>query len=178
MPPTLHRWYAATSSGHTESVAFSELTSALDYPMFVVTAASPSGEPSGCLVGFATQCSIRPARYLVCLSQRNHTHGVASRASALAVHLLGRDQRHVAELFGGATGDEVDKFARCPWVWGPRGSPMLVECPHRFVGNVLERLDVGDHTAYLLEVEAAFGDGDLQLLTFQQVRDLEPGHGA
>ncbi len=39
--------------------AFTELTAAMDYPMFVVTAAA-AGEQSGCLVGFATQCSIDP----------------------------------------------------------------------------------------------------------------------
>lgn len=35
------------------------LTAALDYPMFVVTVAA-GGERAGCLVGFATQCSIDP----------------------------------------------------------------------------------------------------------------------
>ncbi|WP_255355718.1 flavin reductase, partial [Frankia sp. CpI1-P] len=55
----------------TEPTAFHEAVSAISYPMVIVTAAVPDGERSGCLVGFHTQCSIEPARYLLCISQAN-----------------------------------------------------------------------------------------------------------
>ena len=45
----------------------------LDYPMFVITVAA-GGERSGCLIGFATQAGVDPARFIVCLSDKNHTH--------------------------------------------------------------------------------------------------------
>jgi len=56
--------------------AFEALVGDLEYPMFVVTARA-DGEPLGCLVGFATQTSIDPPRFAVCLSHRNRTfrHG-------------------------------------------------------------------------------------------------------
>lgn len=157
--------------------AFGTLTEALDYPMFVVTAAA-GGARAGCLVGFTTQCSIDPARFLVCLSRRNHTCRVATDAELLAVHILGREQRAVAELFGTETGDDVDKLARCPWTEGPSGTPLLDDCPNRFLGRVAGRFDVGDHLAFLLDVVDAWSDGAGPLLTFQSVRDLEPGHRA
>ena len=50
----------------TAAGAFDELMGELDYPMFIVTAAR-EGERAGCLVGFATQTSIHPSRFLVCL---------------------------------------------------------------------------------------------------------------
>ena len=54
--------------------AFHRLVGRLDYPMFVVTTvAADDGERSGCLVGFATQCSIHPPRWVVWLSLANHT---------------------------------------------------------------------------------------------------------
>src|ERR671932_2910806 len=116
---------------------FDVLTSAIDYPMFVVTCADGSdgggggdrGERAGCLVGFATQCSIQPPLYLVCISKTNHTEKVASRARFLAVHLLTSDQRDLAELFGSQTGDEVDKFARCRWEPDLADVPVLPEAP-------------------------------------------------
>jgi hypothetical protein len=62
----------------------------LDYPMFVVTVADAgTGERAGCLVGFATQCSINPFRFLVCLSRANRTHRVASRSEVLAGQAAG-----------------------------------------------------------------------------------------
>src|SRR5881409_1706138 len=98
--------------------AFDALTSGLEYPMFVVTAAADS-ERSGCLVGFATQCSISPPHLLVCISKANHTYPIAARASGLVVHYLGAEDVDTARLFGERTGDDTDKLALCSWHPGP-----------------------------------------------------------
>ena len=67
--------------------AFEQIVGHLDYPMFVVT--TVAGEQlGGCLVGFATQASIRPRRFLVGISDKNHTYRVAADADRLAVHVL------------------------------------------------------------------------------------------
>ena len=64
--------------------AFQQLVAAVDYPMYVVTAAVPDErERSGCLVGFATQCSMDPPRMIVCLSRTNHTYRVAQRGGRI-----------------------------------------------------------------------------------------------
>lgn len=152
-----------------------EFVDGLDFPMYVVTAAS-ADERSGCLIGFATQISLDPARFLVCLSEKNHTNPVARSSSHLAVHLLGPDQHELAELFGGETGDEVDKFARCEWQPGPGGVPVLDQCPRAFVGRVLDQVPTGDHTAFVLEpVWVASRDGEPRL-SFHDVDDIDPGH--
>lgn len=148
----------------------------LDYPVFVVTTVHPgTGELSGCLVGFATQCSIDPERFLVCLSVANHTYRVALHATHLGVHVLGRGQRALADLFGGETGDEVDKFDRCEWRPGPGGVPLLADCTRWFAGRILDRMPLGDHAGYVLDVVASDGTGGGPLM-FSSVRDVEPGH--
>ena len=60
--------------------AFGKLVSLLDYPMFVVTTRADD-EPAGCLVGFASQVSITPPRFLVGLSKRNYTYRVATTSA-------------------------------------------------------------------------------------------------
>jgi flavin reductase (DIM6/NTAB) family NADH-FMN oxidoreductase RutF len=157
--------------------AFGPLSAALDYPMFVVTAAAGQ-ERAGCLVGFATQCSMDPVRFTVFLSRNNRTCRVAQRSDVLAVHVLGAGQQRLAELFGSQTGDEVDKFSQCRWTPGRRGVPLLDDCPNRLVGRVVGQADGGDHLGFVLEVvEASAGDPGPPLM-FQQVRHLEPGHRA
>jgi flavin reductase (DIM6/NTAB) family NADH-FMN oxidoreductase RutF len=157
--------------------AFSGIVLALDGPMFVVTAAVED-ERSGCLIGFGMPCSVDPQRFLACISKVNHTHGLALRASHLAVHVVPAGREDLAELFGGETGDEVDKFAQCAWSPGPSGSTLLDDCPDRFVGAVLDRFDVGDHTAMLLDpVWAQHGGGD-PALRFSRAREIAPGHPA
>jgi flavin reductase (DIM6/NTAB) family NADH-FMN oxidoreductase RutF len=156
---------------------FKELVAELDYPMYVVTAAA-NGERAGCLVGFGTQTSIKPPRFLVCISVKNRTLRVAEAAAALAVHVLSDDprERDLAELFGGETGDQTDKFERCEWNAGPDGVPLLAGIPNVFVGRVLERLDLGDHAGFLLEPLAAEHGDIVDELGFQDAKDIEPGH--
>ena len=162
--------------------AFQHVAALLDYPVFVVTTRA-GDRRAGCLVGFAGQASIDPPRFLVGLSKRNHTYRVAQDASHLAVHLLSRQHRDLALLFGGETGDRVDKFARCSWQDGPAGLPILTGAAAWFAGRVLERFDLGDHVGHLIEPV----DGDAPaaltilvtgLLTYADVKDLEPGHKA
>ena len=160
--------------------AFQKLVVDLDYPMFVVTAtAADDGERSGCLIGFATQTSIEPQRFLVCLSRKNHTHGVAARATHLGVHFVPDDAVALAELFGGETGDETDKLAQAAWREGPHGVALLDDAPNRFVGEIVARLDAGDHEALLLApVWAEAGAPGADELTFDRAKRIEPGHAA
>jgi flavin reductase (DIM6/NTAB) family NADH-FMN oxidoreductase RutF len=156
--------------------AFHDLVASIDYPMFIVTAAA-GARRGGCLVGFVTQSSIQPPRLLVCISKANATFDVASQAEMLAVHFLDQDDRGLARLFGEETGDEVDKFSRCQWEPGPGGVPVLPQCKGWVAGTIRQRLDCGDHVAHLLEpVDGAMARGDGVALTFQQLRDLKPGH--
>ncbi|MGW2017930.1 flavin reductase family protein [Streptomyces sp. NPDC001927] len=160
--------------------AFTEL---LDHPMYVVTAVAEDGERAGCLVGFASQCSISPARFTVWLSRRNHTFGVACRSSHLAVHVLGRDRMDTARLFGEETGDEIDKFARVDWTSGPGGVPVLSDASAWFVGQVETRWDGGDHVGFLLAPIAESGREDAAagpsgLLSLSDAAGFSPGHPA
>ncbi len=161
----------------TAKEAFADLTGDLDYPMLVVTA-SAEGERAGCLVGFATQCSIDPPRFLVCLSDKNHTLRIAQHAEALAVHFLPASAIDVARLFGSETEDDLDKFAHCRWHEVPPGLPILDECGRWFAGWILERRALGDHVGFVLEPFAAESDGGAATLSFQPAKRLSPGHEA
>ena len=154
---------------------------AVDRPVYVVTTRA-GDERSGCLVGFATQVSIEPPRLLACISRANHTHGVVARTEHVAVQLIPREHSDLAELFGGQTGDEVDKFARCAWSEGPHGLPILDGAGVWLAGRILERFALGDHTGLLLEPV----DGEMRLaddslpawVSLADVVDVEPGHTA
>ena len=158
------------------SSTFLKLAGSLDYPLFIVTA-SDGERREGCVIGFATQSSFAPARFLACLSRENRTYRLALEVDALAVHSVPRSQRGLARLFGARTGDDIDKCERCEWSRGPRGAPILAGCPGWFAGAIRARHDLGDHVGFLLEpIEARFEPG-VETLAFQEVKDvLEPGH--
>ena len=154
-----------------------ELVAKLDYPMFIVTVTS-GDERAGCLVGFATQCSIDPPRFLVCISVKNRTFGIARQADVMVVHLVPEDAADLADLFGGETGEEVDKFARVDWRPGPGGTPVLERCRNWFAGRIVERVEAGDHHTFLLDPFEAASDEGEHPFTFQRARRIEPGHEA
>ena len=145
----------------------------LDYPMFIATVPG-----DGCLVGFATQCSIDPLRFLACLSNKNRTYRLARDAEHMAIHVVPEDRIDLAELFGGETGDDVDKLAHCDWREGPGGVPLIEGCPY-LVGSVRERFDVGDHVAFVLDVvDAQEGGSGGPSLRYRAARRIDPGHEA
>jgi flavin reductase (DIM6/NTAB) family NADH-FMN oxidoreductase RutF len=153
---------------------FEQLVATLDYPLYVVTTAFER-QPAGCLIGFATQCSIHPPRFLACISKKNHTFSLAVRAPTLAVHIIDKKNKRIAELFGGETGDDVDKFSRVSWHF-VHGAPVVDACDRWFVGSVLEQIDLGDHVGFLLEPIDTEQHATSEQLTFQKARDIEPGH--
>ena len=155
--------------------AFEGLVAALDYPMFIVTARA-GGENLGCLIGFATQASIHPARFLIGLSEKNRTFRVGRVAEYFAVHFVPDHRDDLAQHFGGQTGDEVDKFAGVEWEPGPGGTPLLSELPNRFVGRVLERTSFGDHCGFLLEPVQAEHAADWEEFSFHRAKRIQPGH--
>jgi flavin reductase (DIM6/NTAB) family NADH-FMN oxidoreductase RutF len=130
--------------------AFEKLVVLLNYPVFVVTTVA-DGVAAGCLVGFASQASIEPPRFLVGLSTHNHTFRVACDATHLAVHLFDCEQLDVVELFGSQTGDHINKFDHCQWRTGPGQAPILDDAAAWFVGKILDRYSLGDHVGHLLE---------------------------
>lgn len=158
--------------------AFEKLVALLNYPMFVVTTVAEDTK-AGCLVGFATQTSIHPPRFLVGLSKRNHTFRVAAGATHLAVHVFDREHRDVVELFGSQTGDTIDKFAECAWHPGPEQVPILDDAAAWFVGRIVERFTLGDHVGHLLEPVHGNPPHELEhWVSFGDVRDVQSGHEA
>ncbi|WP_102417543.1 flavin reductase family protein [Mycobacterium sp. 4858] len=158
--------------------AFEKLVGLLNYPMYVVTTRADDVS-AGCLVGFASQTSIHPPRFLVGLSKKNHTFRVATEATHLAVHLFDHDHLDVVELFGSQTGDTVNKFDRCSWHTGPAGVPILDDAAAWFVGEILDRFSLGDHVGHLLAPVDGRPPEELERwVSFGDVRHLEPGHEA
>ena len=151
----------------------------LDGALVVVTAAA-GGDADGCLVGFHTQCSIHPRRHALWISHANHTHALVLRAPVVAVHALAASQHELAATFGGETADDVDKMAEVAWTAGPDGVPLLDDVTNRFIGRVLDRLELagGDHTLLVVEpIDASAAGGEpSQPFRLHDAHDIDAGH--
>jgi flavin reductase (DIM6/NTAB) family NADH-FMN oxidoreductase RutF len=164
------------SSALEISSAFDRVIAGADAPMWIVTTVA-DGRRAGCLVGFATQASIAPRRFVACLSKENHTYRVACEARHLAVHLAGAESVALAQLFGAETGSEMDKFEHCDWREGPHGLPILAAADGWFTAEILRRDDFGDHVGFLLRPTAAQEPTpEAAALRYRAVAELAAGH--
>jgi flavin reductase (DIM6/NTAB) family NADH-FMN oxidoreductase RutF len=158
-----------------EAQAFDAIVADVNGPAYVVTTAA-GAERDGCLVGFATQCSIDPPRFGVWLSKENRTYRIALSAATLVVHLLRQGDHDLAHLFGGETGDDVDKFEDVEWRPGRDGCPVLARCDW-FAGSIIERVDTGDHVAFVLAPHGGeCKRSGTRQLGMQEIGDIEAGH--
>ena len=149
------------------SEAIGGLVARANAPLFVVTTVA-AGERAGCVVGFATQASIDPARFLVCISTKNRTWQIAESATHLVVHLFGRERMDVVDVFGGEERGV-----------GPAVVVILDGAAAWFVGRIVERFAFGDHVGHLLEpVAGGTATTSSAAVTLHDADDLEPGHPA
>ncbi|MEU7648145.1 flavin reductase family protein [Streptomyces huasconensis] len=152
--------------------------------VYVITAAAADGQRAGCLVGFASQCSLQPVRFAVWLSKANHTYRVALAARTLTVHLLPRNRHDLATRFGSLCSAETDKFDGLAWREGPEGALVLTDALAWFTGRIHDRYDGGDHVAFVLDpiaahTKAAADDQSHQAaLTLHDAGDITAGHPA
>jgi flavin reductase (DIM6/NTAB) family NADH-FMN oxidoreductase RutF len=167
------------SNHHGRAEAFERIAATVTTPMVIVTVRA-GDQMDGCLVGFSTQCSIDPTRYLVCLSKANRTYAISRRATTLVVHVLHDDDHdfELARLFGEETAYETDKLTECQWREGPDGVPVLLGCDW-FGARIVSRTDLGDHVGFLLDVHGGEATRtDEPYLGFTAVRDLDAGNPA
>ena len=122
------------------------------------------------------QCSIHPPRFAIGISKKNRTFRVLQGAEIVVVHLVTEDDVALAELFGGETGDHIDKFERCEWHQGPSGVPILTRCKNWFAARIREHIDPGDHVLLLLEPFEGKSSESTTPLRFQRARSIAPGH--
>jgi flavin reductase (DIM6/NTAB) family NADH-FMN oxidoreductase RutF len=82
----------------------------------------------------------------------------------------------LARLFGEVTAYETDKLSMCAWEPGPDGTPVIAGCDW-FAGPIRNRVDLGDHVAYSLDVAVGRASPDHQpYLGYSAVQDLDPGN--
>ena len=145
--------------------------------MILVTTAS-AGQRAGCLVGFHSQSSIQPRHFTFWLSTANHTTEIARTATYFAVHFLLKQDRALAELFGGHTADDdIDKFEHCEWTPGLDGVPVLTACCERMIVEKLSMTETGgDHLCVVtrpIDVTSARTGARFHL---SDATDIDAGH--
>lgn len=91
-------------------------------------------------------------RLIVGIWKANYTHEFVTNSKSLAVHLLRNDQIDLVRSFGFYTGRDREKLENVKFSFGISGSPIL-EDAHSFADcRVINAMDAGDMTTFLVDV--------------------------
>lgn len=122
-------------------------------PVVAITS-SWEGTPNGQIAVTAVTSSIVHSipRLLVGIWKGNYTHGFIVNSGAFTIHLLRPDQLGLVRDFGFYTGRERNKFESIEYRTGVTGSPVLTDAHSYAECRVLNAMDGGDMTAFLVSV--------------------------
>jgi flavin reductase (DIM6/NTAB) family NADH-FMN oxidoreductase RutF len=133
------------------------------HPVLVVGCYDPAGRPNAMTVAWGGICSSKPPAVAVSVRPERHTHaGIAAR-KAFTVSVPSEAHLAEADLFGIASGRDMDKFGvtgltpvRAEHVDAPYVGefPLVLEC------RLIATVELGAHTQYVGEIVDAKVDED------------------
>ena len=121
-----------------------------------------SGDRSNAQIAVAiTAASIVPQRprLIVQIYHTNFTHGLIASSGVLAINFLEREQLPLIWQLGMRSGRDGDKLENVSHATGPTGSPLLEGCYGYLDCRVVNAMDGGDMTAFLVEAVAGRTNG-------------------
>jgi flavin reductase (DIM6/NTAB) family NADH-FMN oxidoreductase RutF len=133
--------------------AFRRTMGAFATGVSVVAWRRPDGTPAGLTVNALTSVSLEPTMILVCIDHRAESHKEIAATSSLGVSVLAAHQEALSRRFADKRLDPAARFIGVAWDPGPLGAPWLRGALAHLEGPVVRRLDAGDHTLFLIEVQ-------------------------
>ncbi len=135
-----------------------------------------AGDVSNAQIAVAiTAASIVPQRprLIVQIYHTNYTHGLISSSGVLAINFLETSQLPLIWQLGMHSGRDGDKLGGVSYATGATGSPLLEGCFGFLDCRVVNAMDGGDMTAFLVEAVGARTNGG-ERMTWREARPRLP----
>lgn len=129
----------------------------ISYGLYIVTAVN-GGKINGQCANTVFQITSEPAKVAIGINKGNLTHEFIEASGLVAISILGQQAHDLVRGFGYRSGRDADKFAGVAYHTGVTGAPVLDGCVAFLEGKVVDKLDCGTHTLFLLDIV----NGDLQ----------------
>lgn len=118
----------------------------------VVTTVGRDGAPCGLTATAFTSVSLDPPLILVCIDKRAESYPHLMEADAFGVSFLEAGQQETSNRFARSG---TDKFAGVTTHTGATGAPWIDGALAHLDCRTAQRVDAGDHTIFIGQVEAA-----------------------
>jgi flavin reductase (DIM6/NTAB) family NADH-FMN oxidoreductase RutF/predicted ester cyclase len=117
-----------------------------------VVTTSVDEKPAGLVVNAFSSICLEPPLVLVSIAETAATYPALFTNDRIAVNILARDQRAIAERCARSGGD---KFAEIPWRPGANGAPLVDGAAASIEATVVKRIPSYTHTIFIAHVSDA-----------------------
>jgi flavin reductase (DIM6/NTAB) family NADH-FMN oxidoreductase RutF len=119
----------------------------------VVTTLDPEGRDVGLTVSAFCSVSLKPPLVQVCVDHAASAHAALLLSTQFAVNILAAEQEALSRRF--ATAESTRRFEGLGYRRGESGAVLLEDALAHLECRLVQRLDAGDHTLFIGEVEVA-----------------------
>jgi flavin reductase (DIM6/NTAB) family NADH-FMN oxidoreductase RutF len=147
----------------------------LTLPVVAVTSAA-DGRSNGMMSNSAQRASLVPSlpRISLYVSKINYTHDLVMSSGVAGIHLLRTDQWDLIWHLGLQSGRDVDKLATVATHTQTTGAPLIDDVLVAFDCRVINTMDAGASTFFLLDVVDAHKGAVGDVMTSTYFRDHMP----
>ena len=130
----------------------------------VVTTRDEHGADCGMTVSAFSSVSLRPPLVMVCIGHDASMYSAMSKASIFGVSMLASGQEALSRHFAD---QEIDRFDGIGFHRGESGVALLSDALAWLECRVINRVEAGDHTLFIGEVESAEPRAERPLLYYR-----------
>ena len=144
-------------------------------PVVAVTSAA-GGRTNGMISNSAQRASLVPShpRISLYVSKTNYTHDLVMTSGVAGIHLLRTDQWALIWHLGLQSGRDVDKLSTLETRTRSTGVPLLADVQVAYDCRVINTMDAGGSTFFLLEVVDALSGRAGDVMTSSYFREHMP----
>jgi flavin reductase (DIM6/NTAB) family NADH-FMN oxidoreductase RutF len=124
--------------------------------MYVLTSRGPSGQLGAATITWVSQASFKPPLLMVAIRKDSNVFRCLRESRVAALHVLGSDQRGIAQKFFGPSKGSSTTLNGEPFFEGKTSAPILKNLPAHIECKALDiREGYGDHAIVVFEVVEA-----------------------
>ncbi|MDJ0348501.1 flavin reductase family protein [Cryobacterium sp. PH29-G1] len=137
-----------------------------------ITTLAPDGTPVGFTATSLASLSAVPPLATFNMARSASSWAAISVADRVVIHMLGAQNRAIAEKLAGP---HADRFVGDHWQPGPHGLPVLAGVTSWMVGRIVERLSVHNNAVVVVQIEGGGMGADDEALLYHERTYRVPG---
>lgn len=148
----------------------------LSYGMYVICSKA-EGKYNGQIANTVFQITSEPATIAVSINKSNLTHSYIQTSKELTISIIGQDaDMSLIGTFGFRSGRDIEKFKDVDYDLVSNGVPIIKDgCLGYIEGQVIDEVDVGTHTVFIVGVEEAEITGQKEPMTYAFYHQVKKG---